>query len=144
MSVTVQKNNSNLLWFIAGVITAIIVMIALYFWLLQDQSPAVSQPVEVKQSTSKPMNAVPSDQSEPQQAKQGPSLVDDDQLLNEPVHPAPALAKEEIAKLDDIQNQLKQQQALLQEQHASADKLIQLKEEQLKLLEAQLAQQPSS
>lgn len=119
-------------------------MIALYFWLLQDQSPAVSQPVEVKQSTSKPMNAVPSDQSEPQQAKQGPSLVDDDQLLNEPVHPAPALAKEEIAKLDDIQNQLKQQQALLQEQHASADKLIQLKEEQLKLLEAQLAQQPSS
>ncbi|MCM1934143.1 hypothetical protein [Acinetobacter radioresistens] len=144
MPVTVQKNNSNLLWFIAGVITAIIVMIALYFWLLQDQSPAVSQPVEVKQSTSKPMNAVPSDQSEPQQAKQGPSLVDDDQLLNEPVHPAPALAKEEIAKLDDIQNQLKQQQALLQEQHASADKLIQLKEEQLKLLEAQLAQQPSS
>ncbi len=143
MSVTVQKNNSNLLWFIAGVITAIIVMIALYFWLLQDQSPAVSQPVEVKQSTSKPMNAVPSDQSEPQQAKQGPSLVDD-QLLNEPVHPAPALAKEEIAKLDDIQNQLKQQQALLQEQHASADKLIQLKEEQIKLLEAQLAQQPSS
>lgn len=143
MSVTVQKNNSNLLWFIAGVITAIIVMIALYFWLLQDQSPAVSQPVEVKQSTSKPINAVPSDQSEPQQAKQGPSLVDD-QLLNEPVHPAPALAKEEIAKLDDIQNQLKQQQALLQEQHASADKLIQLKEEQLKLLEAQLAQQPSS
>ncbi|MCU4594418.1 hypothetical protein C7E16_06025 [Acinetobacter radioresistens] len=143
MPVTVQKNNSNLLWFIAGVITAIIVMIALYFWLLQDQSPAVSQPVEVKQSTSKPMNAVPSDQSEPQQAKQGPSLVDD-QLLNEPVHPAPALAKEEIAKLDDIQNQLKQQQALLQEQHASADKLIQLKEEQIKLLEAQLAQQPSS
>ncbi|MFW3962888.1 hypothetical protein [Acinetobacter radioresistens] len=143
MPVTVQKNNSNLLWFIAGVITAIIVMIALYFWLLQDQSPAVSQPVEVKQSTLKPMNAVPSDQSEPQQAKQGPSLVDD-QLLNEPVHPAPALAKEEIAKLDDIQNQLKQQQALLQEQHASADKLIQLKEEQIKLLEAQLAQQPSS
>ncbi|MCX0339129.1 hypothetical protein [Acinetobacter radioresistens] len=143
MPVTVQKNNSNLLWFIAGVITAIIVMIALYFWLLQDQSPAVSQPVEVKQSTSKPMNAVPSDQSEPQQAKQGPSLVDD-QLLNEPVHPAPALAKEEITKLDDIQNQLKQQQALLQEQHTSADKLIQLKEEQIKLLEAQLAQQPSS
>jgi len=143
MSVTVQKNNSNLLWFIAGVITAIIVMIALYFWLLQDQSPAVSQPVEIKQSTSKPMNAVPSDQSETQQAKQGPPLVDD-QLLNEPVHPAPALAKEEIAKLDDIQDQLKQQQALLQEQHASADKLIQLKEEQIKLLEAQLAQQPSS
>ena len=143
MPVTVQKNNSNLLWFIAGVITAIIVMIALYFWLLQDQSPAVSQPVEIKQSTSKPMNSVPSDQSETQQAKQGPPLVDD-QLLNEPVHPAPALAKEEIAKLDDIQDQLKQQQALLQEQHASADKLIQLKEEQLKLLEAQLAQQPSS
>lgn len=143
MSITVQKNNSNLLWFIAGVITAIIVMIALYFWLLQDQSPAVSQPVEVKQSTSKLMNAVPSDQSETQQAKQGPPLVDD-QLLNEPVHPAPALAKEEIAKLDDIQDQLKQQQALLQEQHASADKLIQLKEEQIKLLEAQLAQQPSS
>ncbi len=51
-----------------------------------------------------------------------------------------ALAKEEVAKLDDIQNQLNDQRALLKQQHNDADELIKLKEEQIKILEAQLAQ----
>ena len=51
-----------------------------------------------------------------------------------------SLAKEEVAKLDDIQVQLNEQKATLDAQHSDADQLIQLKEEQIKLLEAQLAQ----
>ena len=45
-----------------------------------------------------------------------------------------------MAKLDDIQSQLNEQEAMLKAQHADADELITLKEEQIKLLEAQLAQ----
>ena len=45
-----------------------------------------------------------------------------------------------MAKLDDIQNQLNDQRALLKQQHNDADELIKLKEEQIKILEAQLAQ----
>ena len=48
--------------------------------------------------------------------------------------------KEEAAKLDDIQSQLKEQEDLLKAQHSDADQLIQLKEEQIKLLEAQLTE----
>ena len=53
-----------------------------------------------------------------------------------------ALAKEEIAKLEDIQSQLTEQEKTLKAQHTDADQLIKLKEEQIKLLEAQLSQKP--
>ena len=58
-----------------------------------------------------------------------------------PVPENASLAKEEIAKLDDIQSQLNDQETTLKQQHNDADELIKLKEEQIKLLEAQLAQQ---
>ena len=61
-------------------------------------------------------------------------------LLKAPVPENPALAKEEVAKLDDIQNQLYDQHTLLKQQHNDSDELIKLKEEQIKILEAQLAQ----
>ena len=46
-----------------------------------------------------------------------------------------------MAKLEDLQVQLDGQAALLNAQHADADELIRLKEEQIQLLEAQLKQQ---
>ena len=66
-------------------------------------------------------------------------LVSED-ILKEAVPENASLAKEEVAKLDDIQNQLKEQEDLLKAQHSDADQLIQLKEEQIKLLEAQLTE----
>lgn len=56
-------------------------------------------------------------------------------------HKSIALAKEEVSKLEDIHRQLKDQEATLKAQHADADQLTKLKEEQVKLLEAQLKQQ---
>ena len=67
------------------------------------------------------------------------ALVSED-ILKEAVPKNVSLAKEEVAKLDDIQNQLKEQEELLKAQHSDADQLIQLKEEQIKLLEAQLTE----
>lgn len=61
-------------------------------------------------------------------------------ILKEAVPENASLAKEEVAKLNDIQNQLKDQEQILKEQHSDADQLIELKEEQIKLLEAQLAE----
>ena len=46
-----------------------------------------------------------------------------------------------VSKLEDIHRQLKDQEATLKAQHADADQLTKLKEEQVKLLEAQLKQQ---
>ncbi|HFF4773957.1 TPA: hypothetical protein ACGC33_002258, partial [Acinetobacter baumannii] len=48
---------------------------------------------------------------------------------------------EEVSKLNDIHRQLQDQEATLKAQHADADQLIKLKEEQVKLLEAQVKQQ---
>ena len=55
-----------------------------------------------------------------------------------------SLAKEEVARLDDIQKQLDEQAKILKSQHADADQLIKLKEEQIKLLEQQLSTQQNS
>jgi hypothetical protein len=62
-------------------------------------------------------------------------------VLKEPVPAQESLAKEEVSKLEDIHRQLKDQEATLKAQHADADQLTKLKEEQVKLLEAQLKQQ---
>ena len=68
-------------------------------------------------------------------------LVNED-LLNAAVPQDQSLAKEEVAKLEDIQTQLNDQQQMLSTQHSQADELIRLKEEQIQLLEAQLKAAP--
>lgn len=66
----------------------------------------------------------------------GQELVNED-LLKERSPANAALAKEEIARLEDIQKQLQDQEANLKAQHQDADQLIKLKEEQILLLEKQ-------
>ena len=64
----------------------------------------------------------------------------DESILKTATPNDPALAKEEMAKLEDIQTQLHDQENILKAQHNDADQLITLKEEQIKLIEAQLVQ----
>lgn len=64
----------------------------------------------------------------------------DESILKTATPNDPALAKEEVAKLEDIQTQLHDQENILKAQHNDADQLITLKEEQIKLIEAQLVQ----
>lgn len=73
-----------------------------------------------------------------------PIQLVEESILKAAVPNNESLAKEEIAKLDDIQHQLKDQKQELQAQHHDADTLIKLKEEQIKLLEAQLLQTQAS
>lgn len=134
------RNNSKLMWFIAGGLIIIVALASALFWLKadQDQTKTVT-PAETKApaKAAAPPLAQPVEQTATSETTTQ-TLVDSS-ILQEPVSENESLAKEEIAKLDDIQTQLKDQQQSLESQHADADQLIKLKEEQLKLLEQQLA-----
>jgi ATP-dependent exoDNAse (exonuclease V) alpha subunit len=73
-----------------------------------------------------------------------PIKLVEDTIIKDALPATDSLAKEEIYKLDDIHTQLKDQQQEIKQQHTDVDTLLQLKEEQIKLLESQLAAQNHS
>ena len=137
-----RKQNSKLLWILIGGLSILVVLFLAAQWFFkktESSAPMVDpQPV----STPAPAKTTdPSSGSEPvAEAASSQRLVNDD-VLKQPVPAQESLAKEEVSKLDDIHSQLKDQEATLKAQHADADQLTKLKEEQVKLLEAQLKQQ---
>lgn len=137
-----RKQNSKLLWILIGGLSILVVLFLAAQWFFkktESSAPMVDpQPV----STPAPAKTTdPSSGSEPVAgAASSQQLVNDD-VLKQPVPAQESLAKEEVSKLDDIHSQLKDQEATLKAQHADADQLTKLKEEQVKLLEAQLKQQ---
>ena len=139
-----QRNNPKLMWMIAGGIIAIIALISVLLWLNQpsDQKPVVPINASATVATNAPTQppvAQPIEQTT-QTAPANTALVNES-ILKDKVPENSSLAKEEVAKLEDIQKQLDEQKSSLDSQHTDADKLIQLKEEQLKILEQQLAAQ---
>ncbi|CAI3141558.1 hypothetical protein MWMV8_MWMV8_01358 [Acinetobacter calcoaceticus] len=137
-----RKQNSKLLWILIGGLSILVVLFLAAQWFFkktESSAPMVDpQPV----STPAPAKTTdPSSGSEPvAEAASSQQLVNED-VLKQPVPAQESLAKEEVSKLDDIHSQLKDQEATLKAQHADADQLTKLKEEQVKLLEAQLKQQ---
>ncbi|WOE31183.1 MULTISPECIES: hypothetical protein [unclassified Acinetobacter] len=67
------------------------------------------------------------------------SVLIPEQILKQPLPQTTLLAQDEISRLDDIQQQLLEQQNTLKQQIQEADQLIQLKQEQISILEQQLA-----
>ena len=139
-----QRNNPKLMWMIAGGIIAIIALISVLLWLNQssEQKPMVPINASATVATNAPTQppvAQPIEQTT-QTAPANTALVNES-ILKDKVPENSSLAKEEVAKLEDIQKQLDEQKSNLDSQHTDADKLIQLKEEQLKILEQQLAAQ---
>lgn len=139
-----QRNNPKLLMGIIGGLTVLIALFLAYQWLSSSTDGKSVHQEEMMATPAKPPVAVPiqteSAASTPVAETETIKLVEED-ILESAVPENAALAKEEIAKLDDIQQQLNDQEKTLTQQHQDADELIQLKEEQIKLLEAQLAQQ---
>lgn len=142
----IERDNSKLIWIIAGALIALTVLITVLFWLNNDQksnqvNDQFNQPVAVKK---KPEAATPP-VAQPIQENASPTATNVElvsaSILKDQVPQNASLAKEEFAKLEDIQKQLDEQQHNLKSQHADADQLIKLKEEQVKLLEQQLAPQ---
>ena len=137
-----RKQNSKLLWILIGGLSILVVLFLAAQWFFkktESSAPMVDpQPV----STPAPAKTTdPSSGSEPMaKAASSQQLVNED-VLKQPVPAQESLAKEEVSKLDDIHRQLRDQESSLKAQHADADQLTKLKEEQIKLLEAQLKQQ---
>ena len=139
-----QRNSPKLLLGITGGLVAIIVLFLAYQWFFATSNETL--PEHEGASLTAPVKPAPSTTAEPQAAANSdPETIQlvDEKILKVPVSENASLAKEEVAKLDDIQNQLHEQESMLKAQHTDADELIALKQEQIKLLEAQLAQKQS-
>ena len=140
-----QRQNSKLLM---GIIAGLVVLVAIflaYQWMSSPQ-PQHEAEQQVMHAPAKPVvkETVPVVENAASAAvanttAEAPIQLVDEAILKQDAPKNTSLAKEEIAKLDDIQTQLNEQEKTLKAQHADADDLIALKEEQVKLLEAQLA-----
>ncbi len=140
-----QRDNPKLLMGIMAALAVIVACVFGYFWL-SNATQTTQEPEQTLSNPSVMQSSVATDQNVAVAAEQAPASTQtktlvDEALLQDAVPENPSLAKEELAKLDDIQAQLNDQKQALNQQHADADALIKLKEEQIKLLEAQLAQE---
>ncbi|MDO7244758.1 hypothetical protein Q5M44_09445 [Acinetobacter pittii] len=139
-----RKQNSKLLWILIGGLSILVVLFFAAQWFFkktESSAPLVDpQPVSTP-APAKPKPAAPLPSSEPLAENASSQQLVSENVLKEPVPAQESLAKEEVSKLEDIHRQLKDQEATLKAQHADADQLTKLKEEQVKLLEAQLKQQ---
>ena len=135
--------NTTLMWIVAGALVFIIVLAGGYLWLSSDASEeqVVQQPTTTPTPVPSEQEPAPTD-ANLEAASADPVLVDETLLTNQ-IPENPTLAQEEIARLEDIQKQLIDQNETLNGQHQDADQLIQLKEEQIKILEQQVQAQKS-
>ena len=137
-----QRNSPKLLLGITGGLVAIIVLFLAYQWFFATSNEVLPEHEGTSLNTlAKPAASAEAKPTEPEVATDEKTIqLVDEKILKTAVPENESLAKEEVAKLEDIQMQLKDQEAMLKVQHADADDLVALKQEQIKLLEAQLAQ----
>lgn len=137
-----QRHSPKLLIGIIGGLIAVIALFLTYQWMIASNA----EDLPPHQADAAPVKAAPAETAKPpaaaSEAVSTAAKLADQDILQAPVPENAALAKEEIAKLEDIQSQLTEQEKTLKAQHTDADQLIKLKEEQIKLLEAQLSQKP--
>ena len=131
-----QRNSPKLLMGIIGGMVAIIVLFFAYQWFMSSSREVTTESESINSTVSTPVKP-----SEPVLTLDEKTIqLVDESILKTATPNDPALAKEEVAKLEDIQTQLHDQENILKAQHNDADQLITLKEEQIKLIEAQLVQ----
>lgn len=137
-----QRNSPKLLLGITGGLVAIIMLFLAYQWFFATSNEVLAEHEATSLNTpAKPAASAEVKPNEsPVATDEKPIQLVDEKILKAAVPENESLAKEEIAKLEDIQKQLNDQKAVLKAQHADANDLVALKEEQIKLLEAQLAQ----
>lgn len=139
-----HRQNPKLLWgIVSGLIVVIIaVWIIIQFFLTQNETLPTHQGDLINAPAPQTIseNSEKATKTEVTDRLSSDNVLVDASIMTEEVTSNATLAKEEIARLEDIQLQLDEQEKSLKQQHSTADELIKLKEEQIKLLEAQLAQ----
>lgn len=136
-----QANQSNLIWKISGALSAMIIVAAAFMYLQSKNEPtAVKQtpPAIQKKPAEQVVVPVQVEEAASQLTVEDTKALVNESILKDEVPTNPSLAKEEISKLEDIQDQLLTQQTMLVEQEKNAEELIKLKEEQIQILEEQL------
>ena len=136
-----QANQSNLIWKISGALSAMIIVAAAFLYLQSKNEPtAVKQtpPAIQKKPAEQVVVPVQVEEAASQLTVEDTKALVNESILKDEVPTNPSLAKEEISKLEDIQDQLLTQQTMLVEQEKNAEELIKLKEEQIQILEEQL------
>lgn len=141
-----KPNQSYLIWWILGVLSIFTLGITAYFyWTEPAQQNEQAQQSHAQKTTQKNLTheqatiGASNVTTQGMDASSNTALVDE-KIVEQAIPQNESLAKDELAKLKDIQTQLDQQTMSLNAQHQDADQLIKLKQEQIKLLEAQLAQ----
>lgn len=141
-----KRNQSYLIWWILGVLSIFTLGITAYFyWTEPAQQNEQAQQSRAQKTTQKNLTheqatiGASNVTTQGMDASSNTALVDE-KIVEQAIPQNESLAKDELAKLKDIQTQLDQQTMSLNAQHQDADQLIKLKQEQIKLLEAQLAQ----
>lgn len=135
-----HRQNPKLLWGISGGLIIVLVAVFSVSQFLTTTPETVPEHQADALPAAHVKEAIPEATSEPVLLEAETTTLIEENILKEAVPENESLAKEEVAKLEDIQAQLTDQEKTLQQQHADADALIELKEQQIKLLEAQLAQ----
>jgi hypothetical protein len=138
------RHSSSLLWWIVAVLTVMTIAVSLY--LFGSEQSQTTEPINMQDQSVQPsIQPKPETVVAPPEFKPKPNkILVEEKLLTEPIPEHTSLAKEEVDKQTDIQQQLLEQEKLLQQQNLTADELIRLKEQQIKLLEQQLAEATSS
>ncbi|ENW83438.1 hypothetical protein F909_00449 [Acinetobacter sp. ANC 3929] len=149
MMSTYQTENSKLLWMIIAGMSVVVVLFLAVQWFLaqkdQQTSTTTTQPVATKTvATPAEPTTTATEETAATSAVAEPIQLVEASIIKDPIPANDALAKEEIAKLDDIHQQLQDQQHDLKQQNSDVDTLLKLKEDQIKLLEAQIAAQSKS
>ncbi len=137
-----QNENSKLLWMIISGISVVVVLIFATQWFLSEKNQETSI-APTKSAIEKTVIAT-TESAKVASGKTMPIQLVEESIVKDPLPVNDTLAKEEISKLDDLHQQLKDQQQDLKQQHTDVDTLLKLKEDQVKLLEAQLAAQNKS
>jgi len=138
-----QNENSKLLWMIIGGISVVVVLIFAIQWFFPEkhQETSITSIQPAIEKTVTPSVTATTESAEVANETPAPIQLVEESIVKDPIPANDTLAKEEITKLDDIHQQLKDQQQDLKQQHTDVDTLLKLKEDQVKLLEAQLAAQ---
>lgn len=138
-----QNENSKLLWMIIGGISVVVVLIFAIQWFFSEkhQETSITSIQPAIEKTVTPSVTATTESAEVANEIPAPIQLIEESIVKDPIPANDTLAKEEITKLDDIHQQLKDQQQDLKQQHTDVDTLLKLKEDQVKLLEAQLAAQ---
>ena len=159
-----EINHSKLVWKISGGLSAMVIVAAGFLYLdshdyklfpsSSEDNNTAEESIEEKALEEKALEEKTVEDKvevEPVIASTNETIAKESELLPENDKPLveasilkqeipknASIAKDEISKLDDIHDQLKTQKSMLEEQQKDADQIIQLKEEQIKLLEAEL------